>query len=125
VPSANPTRGAFLAKLEKTAAAVGASRPRLFPDCVVNAASYLGGGFAPGEIVTLFGSAIGPSEPVPLRLAEDGRLATTLAGTQVLFDGVPAPLPVCIGHSEQCDCPLRGGWPLLGGCTGRVQGGTV
>ncbi len=89
---ANPTRGAFLAKFEKSAAVVSGSGPRIFPDCVVNAASYLGGGVAPGEIVTLFGSAMGPPELVRLRLTEDRRLATTLADTRILFSGVPAPL---------------------------------
>jgi len=74
---ANPGSGAFLAKFEKTAAAPAGSGPRVFPDCVVNAASYVGGGVAPGEIVTLFGSAMGPSELVRLRLTEDRRLATT------------------------------------------------
>jgi uncharacterized protein (TIGR03437 family) len=59
---------------------------------VVNAASYLGGGVAPGEIVTIFGSAMGTSDLVPLRLTEGGKLATTLAETRILFNGVPAPL---------------------------------
>jgi uncharacterized protein (TIGR03437 family) len=68
------------------------SGPRIFPDCVVNAASYIGGGVAPGEMVTLFGSAMGPTELATLRLTDDRRLATTLAETRVLFDGVPAPL---------------------------------
>jgi uncharacterized protein (TIGR03437 family) len=89
---ANPASGAFIAKFEKSPAAVGGSGPRIFPDCVVNAASYVGGGVAPGEIVTLFGSGIGPTELATLRLTGDRRLATTLAETRVLFDGVPAPL---------------------------------
>ena len=65
--AASPTSGAFLAKFEKTAAVVTGSGPRIFTDCVVNAASYVGGGVAPGEIVTLFGAAMGPSALVPLR----------------------------------------------------------
>ncbi len=84
--------GAFLAKFEKAAAAVAGSAPRIFPGCVVNAASYVGGGVAAGEIVTIFGSKMGPPELVPLRLTEDRTLATTLAETRVLFNGVPAPL---------------------------------
>jgi uncharacterized protein (TIGR03437 family) len=59
---------------------------------VVNAASYAGGGVAPGEIVTLFGSSMGPAELVTSRLTEDRRLATTLAETRVLFNGEPSPL---------------------------------
>ncbi|MGH7486578.1 MAG: hypothetical protein ACREMY_13410, partial [bacterium] len=38
------------------------ARPRISWECVVNAASYAGGGVAPGEIVTLFGQAMGPAE---------------------------------------------------------------
>jgi uncharacterized protein (TIGR03437 family) len=83
---------AYLAKFEKAAAAVNGSAPRILPGCVVNAASYVGGGVAPGEMVTIFGSAMGPSELVPLRLTEDRRLASTLAEARVLFNGMPAPL---------------------------------
>jgi uncharacterized protein (TIGR03437 family) len=89
---ANPGSTAFLAKFEKTAAPPAGSGPRVFPDCVVNAASYVGGGVAPGEIVALFGSAMGPPELVRPRPTEDRRLATTLADTRILFNGVPAPL---------------------------------
>ncbi|MEO8594078.1 MAG: hypothetical protein ABI759_12220 [Candidatus Solibacter sp.] len=84
--------GAFLAKFEKPAAVAAVSAPRIFPGCVVNAASYVGGGVAPGEMVTIFGSAMGPAELVLLHLAENGRLANTLAETRVLFNGVAAPL---------------------------------
>ncbi len=91
-PPANPSSGAFLARFEKTAAAGTGSSPRIFPDCVVNAASYVGGGVAPGEIVTIFGSAMGPPELVRLRLTEDRTLATTLGGTRILFNGAAAPL---------------------------------
>jgi uncharacterized protein (TIGR03437 family) len=88
----NGASGAFLAKLDKSLAVVTDSRPRIISDCVVNAASYVGGGVAPGEVVTVFGSAMGPAEVTGLRLADNGRLATTLADTRILFNGVPAPL---------------------------------
>jgi uncharacterized protein (TIGR03437 family) len=57
-----------------------------------NAASYAPGPVAPGEIVTIFGSGMGPSSLVPLHLTDGGTLATNLGGTQVFFDGYPAPL---------------------------------
>ena len=59
---------------------------------IVNAASYAGGGVAPGEIVAIFGSGIGPNVLANLQVDANGHLATTLAGVQVLFDGNPAPL---------------------------------
>ena len=85
------TGGAFLAKLETAETGTGAG-PRILPDCIVNAASYVGGGVAPGEIVTLFGSGMGPPDLVSLSLTDDRRLATTLADTRIWFNNVPAPL---------------------------------
>jgi uncharacterized protein (TIGR03437 family) len=83
---------ALLARIEKALVTIPATRPHIYWECVVNAASYVGGGVAPGEILTIFGSAIGPSELVRLRLAQDRLMATTLADTRILFNGVPAPL---------------------------------
>ena len=59
---------------------------------VVNAASYLGQRVAPGEMVTIFGANLGNSSPATLQVDETGQVATSLADTEVLFDGVPAPL---------------------------------
>ena len=59
---------------------------------VVNAASYTGTSIAPGEIVTLFGDSIGPATQATLTLDSTGKVATTLGGVQVLFNGLPAPM---------------------------------
>jgi len=85
-------RTTFLAKFDKSPAVVTGPGPRILPECVVNAASYVGGGVTPGEIVTIFGSAMGPSELVQQRLTPTGTLPTNLADTRILFNGVPAPL---------------------------------
>lgn len=47
---------------------------------------------APGEFVSLYGHQLGPAEPVGAALDGNGRIANQLAGTQVLFNGLPAPL---------------------------------
>ncbi len=55
----------------------------------LSSASYAGGTVAPGEFVTLFGSALGPATlvtPTP------GTAPKTLGGTTVTFDGIPAPI---------------------------------
>src|SRR5262249_2452954 len=83
---------AFLTKLEKTKAAPDPSIPHITAECVVNAASYIGGGVAPGEIVTIFGAGIGPEEQIKMTATEDGKIQTILAETRVLFNGVPAPV---------------------------------
>ncbi|PYT31401.1 MAG: hypothetical protein DMG57_05065 [Acidobacteria bacterium] len=59
---------------------------------VVNAASGLLGPMAPGEMVTIFGSGLGPGSPAGAQLNSNGRLSTSIGGTQVTFDGNPAPL---------------------------------
>jgi uncharacterized protein (TIGR03437 family) len=59
---------------------------------IVNAASFQTGPVAPGELVTIFGSNLGPSRPAELQLTASKLVATTLSQTQVLFDGIPAPL---------------------------------
>jgi len=59
---------------------------------VVNAASFWRGDVSPGEMVTLFGLNVGPAQPAGAELEPDGRLKTLIAGTRVLFDGVPAPV---------------------------------
>ena len=57
-----------------------------------NAASYAPGPVAPGEIVTIFGTGLGPSTLATLQISDSGTVATNLAGTQVFFDGYAAPL---------------------------------
>jgi uncharacterized protein (TIGR03437 family) len=59
---------------------------------VANAASYASGAVAPGEIVSLFGSAIGPPNPAFLALTNPVLVSNALEGVHVLFDGVPAPV---------------------------------
>ncbi len=66
-----------------------ASGPTLPAMIVLNAASYLGGPVAPGEVVTLGGAGIGPAAPQqPLGSAT----GTVLGGVSVLFDGAFSPL---------------------------------
>jgi len=59
---------------------------------VVHAASYAEGSVAPGEMLTLFGTNIGPDSLTGLALDGAGNVATSLGGVQVLFDGMPSPL---------------------------------
>ena len=60
---------------------------------VVNAASYAGGPVSPGELVTIFGTGIGPATPAYATTdTATGKLATTIGGVQVLFNGTAAPM---------------------------------
>jgi len=59
---------------------------------VVNAASYTSGPVAPGEVVSISGTAVGPAAPMPLTVDVSGKISTLLGGVQVLFNGIPAPI---------------------------------
>ncbi len=60
---------------------------------VVHAASFQGGAISPGQVLTIFGSGLGPDQLATLELTAD-RLSITksIGGTRVLFDGVAAPM---------------------------------
>ncbi len=60
-------------------------------DQVGNTASKQVGAMAPGELITIYGQYIGPEVTVTGRV-DSGRLTTQVAETEVLFDGVPAPV---------------------------------
>ena len=62
------------------------------PLSVVNAASLAAEPVAPGEVVTIFGSGMGPTAGVGALIDPTGLVANQLAGAEVRFDGVPAPL---------------------------------
>ncbi len=69
--------------------------PTLTAAGFADAASYVPSattGLAPGEIVTIFGTGLGPATLAPLQLDSNGNVANTLAGTTVTFDGVAAPV---------------------------------
>jgi uncharacterized protein (TIGR03437 family) len=62
-------------------------------EAVTNGATFKTGAVAPGEIISIFGGPgvnLGPTTGA--QIDDSGRLATQLGGTQVLFDGVAAPL---------------------------------
>jgi uncharacterized protein (TIGR03437 family) len=61
---------------------------------VTSAASYALGPVSPGDIVSIFGSDLGPALPgVPAQLDSAGTgLTTNLGGTEVFFDGVAVAL---------------------------------
>lgn len=59
---------------------------------VANAASYQNAVIAPGEIVVISGSGIGPAALATLKLDSGGNVATSLAGVEVTFNAIPSPL---------------------------------
>jgi len=101
IPSAFPGYGAALpfdfnynptAAFNALMTAMETTPPALTGSYVVNAASYQAGSVAPGEIVTVFGANLGPGTLVGAQVDSSNMFPTSVAGAQVLFDGMPAPL---------------------------------
>jgi uncharacterized protein (TIGR03437 family) len=69
---------------------------------IVNGASYDATGFAPGAIVTIFGSSLGPQTPAAgtsFSVRANGIIDSTLAGASVTVDGVPA-IPLFVSSGQ-------------------------
>jgi uncharacterized protein (TIGR03437 family) len=74
----------------------------------VNAASFLGGPVAPGEILSFFGSQLGP--PVPASnggFNSSGTLPVSLGGVTVSFDSTAAPLFYVSGNQINLQVPYE------------------
>jgi uncharacterized protein (TIGR03437 family) len=92
-PSRAPRTGTLAVSGQTFTIIQGPAEVVLAAQSVVNAASYLAGPVAPGEIVSLFGAFPGPAAPAALELSPDGQYVTnSLAGTKVFFGDVAAPL---------------------------------
>ena len=88
---------------------IAAAIPSFTSAGVVNAASFQGGGVAPGEIVSLFGSLLGPDQGIANSGFDPGtgRIRTRLDGVTVTFAGVPAPLFFVSAHQINLQVPYE------------------
>jgi uncharacterized protein (TIGR03437 family) len=64
---------------------------------------------APGEIITLYGSGLGPTAPVGAS-PRNGFFPTSLGGVQVLVDGVPIPLLYVSASQINAEVPSPIDW---------------
>ena len=89
--TAQRTGRILVGSLAYTITQLAPAAPPVVLKSVANAANYSTDAVSPGEIVALFGSNLGPASIVTLQVS-DGTVTNLLAGTQVLFDGVAAPM---------------------------------
>jgi len=99
-----PVGDAFLVKVALVAPPPPPPQSSVSISAVVSAASYAGGGVAPGEIVVLTGANIGPKDLVTGSVAGD-KFGTQIGSTQVLFDGQAAPLLYVSGGQTSAIVP--------------------
>jgi uncharacterized protein (TIGR03437 family) len=74
---------------------------------IVNAASLAPGVLAPGEIIAILGTNLGPSTPLNLALDSSGKVATSLGGVSVSIDGYLAPLIYVSSTQINCVVPYE------------------
>jgi uncharacterized protein (TIGR03437 family) len=74
---------------------------------VLNAGSFANGPVSPGEIVSIFGTSIGPVNPSTFTLNSSGKVSTSLGGVTVNFSGYPAPLTYVSSGQINCVVPYE------------------
>jgi trimeric autotransporter adhesin len=74
------------------ASSVSGPAPAITAAGVLNSASFIGGAVAPGEIIVIYGSGLGPATLVTENVTPLGTFDNYLSQTSVTFDGVPAAL---------------------------------
>ena len=85
---------------------------------VQNAASYTAGSVAPGEIVVLYGTGLGPPSLTNWQIdSTTGGFATTVVGTTVLFNGVRAPIVYTSTNQVSAIVPYE----VTGAATAQIQ----
>jgi uncharacterized protein (TIGR03437 family) len=104
-------------------------RPSVRPvvTAIVNAASFASGPVAPGEIVTLGGTGLGPANTLGLALDSAGKVSTSLGGVSVSFNGYAAPLVYVSPSQINCVVPyeIAGATDVLAQVAFLGQSGTL
>ncbi len=91
----------------RAAALAVPTAPKLTAPAITNAASYANKGVAPGEIVVIFPTNVGPAALAGNGLDASGKVVTTIAGTRVLFDGVAAPMIYSVKNQVSAVVPYE------------------
>jgi uncharacterized protein (TIGR03437 family) len=99
-----PITDAYLASLD-----LAGTPPKLDLTAALNAFSLLPGPIAPGEIIQLTVPDFRPAKNLYVGINELIPLGTTLGGTQVLFDGKPAPVMTVARGKIVCIAPQDSG----------------
>jgi uncharacterized protein (TIGR03437 family) len=97
--------------------AVAPPPPAVVTVTVVNALSLLAGAVAPGEMVSVFGTGLGPFTQSTGAVDGTGSLPTVLGGVAVQFSGTPAPLYYAQSGQINAQVPYE----IAGGTTTDVQ----
>ena len=79
----------------------------LRPEQVANSAGGPASPLAPGQLITIYAEQLGSAVRLFASVGQDGKLPTTLGGTQVLIDGVAAPLLSAWAYQIEVQTPYE------------------
>jgi uncharacterized protein (TIGR03437 family) len=99
--------------------------PTLTVTAVTNAASNAAGAVSPGMIFVAYGNGLGPAALAGASLDASGKLASTIAGAQILFDGIAAPLVYASATQVSGIVPYEVAGKSTTQVTARYQGSTT
>jgi uncharacterized protein (TIGR03437 family) len=78
--------------------------PAIGPNTIMSTSSFDYGALAPGDLLTIFGTSLGPAAGV--RADATQNLPTSLGGTTVMFDGAAAPIYYASDSFVQVQAPV-------------------
>jgi uncharacterized protein (TIGR03437 family) len=81
-------------------------RPSIAPAGVVNSANGQTAAIAPGELITIYGTYLGPPDGASPAASADGVLPVEYSGTSVSVDGIAAPLLFVSGAQVNAVVPF-------------------
>ena len=110
--------GAGIAAFGSGGARVWRTGPRFTVESVVHAASLAPGPVAPGMLVSILGSGLGPETPAQGAFhPKTGRLPLVLGGVSVTLDGEPIPL----WHAQQAQITAQAPYEIAGRSSARLS----
>jgi uncharacterized protein (TIGR03437 family) len=83
------------------------STPQPAIAAIGNAASYSSAAISPGENIVIFGSGLGPAALAGGQVTGDGTLSAAVSDTQVLFDGIAAPIVYAMDNQTSVMVPYE------------------
>jgi uncharacterized protein (TIGR03437 family) len=111
--NSSDSRAGWLNDVTLTITGTSQAKPYFRPEEVLNSANLRSGAVAPGQVASITGSALGPTEPV---ITGAGAWPTTLGGVRVTVNGADVPIRYAASSRIDIQMPFN-----LTGATANIQ----
>lgn len=78
--------------------------PQVFGMTDAAGGSLITGRVWAGEVISIYGTNLGPASGVSGKVNSQGLVPTALGGVQVMIDGVAGAAALCVFDADQCGC---------------------